>query len=294
MNLKQLKSISEFLESQSFAATGDRVGLSASAVSIQMKELEEDLGVELFDRSTRPPILTTEGMTAAKAARDILARVEQLRVTMLKAEIPSEVSVGFVPTTLPEILPRFLTAFRTAFPSVQLLIQSGLSDELASRIRSRELDFAVVSSPQSPDEELEVTGIAEEKLYVVAPKSLANIATDRDLVLALPYIAFNKRAWLGQQIAAKLQSRGIPVREQMELDALDAIERLVAEGQGVSIVPQRLHSRPLADSVATIPFCSPNLTRHLVLIQRRHGRRTEVDRRIREILMTLGKVVPER
>ena len=289
MNLRQLKTISEFLKAQSFAATGDRIGLSASAVSIQMKELETELGTTLFDRTTRPAGLTAEGAAVAEAASDVLQRLEQLRVAAAGQKIPSEVSGGFVPTTSHELLPQFLSKFRVAFPSVQLLIKSGLSGELASRVLEGEIDFAVVTSPLEATAELEITSIAEEPLFAVGPKTLANIGNDRQLLLALPYIAFNKRAWLGQQISAKLQSRGIPVREEMELDALDAIENLVADGHGVSIVPQRLHAPALSDKVATWPFCTPNLTRHLVLIQRSQGRRTAVDRKIGEVLKAIGK-----
>ncbi|UYV38074.1 LysR family transcriptional regulator [Rhodobacteraceae bacterium D3-12] len=289
MNLRQLRTITAFLETQSFAAAGGTVGLSPSAVSIQMKELEAHLGAQLFDRSSRPPTLTAEGIAVANAARKALAEIEKIRIAASGEELPAQISIGFVPTNLQEILPRFLTDFRNAFPSIQLLIKSGLSGELANKVLAREIDFALVTSPRIAHEELEVTSIAEEPTYVIGPKSLANIETDRERLLALPYIAFNKRAWLGQRVAARLQSRGINVHEEMELDALDAMERLVAYGHGVSIVPQRLLAPPLEQNLSTIPFCTPSLVRQLVLIQNRRGRRSEVDLRIVEILRAIGQ-----
>ena len=62
------------------------------------------------------------------------------------------------------------------------------------------------------------------------------------MLRSLPYIAFNKHTWVGQHIAAKLQQRGIHIQASIEIDSLEAIENLVADGFGVSIVPLRLHA----------------------------------------------------
>ena len=106
-----------------------------------------------------------------------------------------------------------------------------------------------------------------EPLYVIAPKHLPP-ASDFSLLTTQPFIAFEAMTWMGHQVSARLQSRGIRVNEIMEVDSLDAIEKMVSEGFGVSIVPQRFLAPPLAQHLTIVPFCAPQEIRRLVLVHR--------------------------
>jgi DNA-binding transcriptional LysR family regulator len=292
MNLRQLQTLSAFLEHGSFAATGDAVGLSHPAVSVQMQQLEEDLGVALFDRTSRPAILTAEGMHIAQMGRDVLAQVEKIRQVAKGTQIAGSVSIGFVPTTVQRLLPLVLKALQLQYPDLQVSVKSGLSGELASAVLRRELDFAIVTSPIAKEPELVVTQIALEPLYVIGPAAQKGILDDAALARSMPFIAFSKKTWLGQQIAARLQSRGIIIAETMEVDNLDAIETLVSEGFGVSVVPQRLLARPLSKKLVRIPFCRPVETRKLVLIHHDSGQRAALEKAIASIVVGFARKTP--
>ena len=266
MNLRQLRTLATILDRGSFAAAGDRIGLSHAAVSVQMNQLESTLGVSLFDRGSRPVALTAEGIRIARLASEVLDKVDEIRLEASGAKPAGTVSIGFIPTCVHNLLPRVLDALRRDFPELQVNVKSGLSGELAAAVVSRELDYALVTTPVVEIPELDITPIASEPFYVIGPNG-TDARTDAELLRSLPYIAFNKRTWVGQHIAAKLQQRGIHITPSIEIDSLEAIENLVADGFGVSIVPLRLHASTEQQKLAWIPFGNPADTRQLTLIR---------------------------
>ncbi|QWK80499.1 LysR substrate-binding domain-containing protein [Ochrobactrum sp. BTU1] len=288
MNLRQFRTVVTFLKQQSFASTGDQIGLSPSAVSIQMLRFEQELGIKIFNRSTRPPTLTVEGFAIAEIAHEILELEDKIRRIAKGIDIAKSITIGFVPTTLTRILPRVITCLRHEFPDLQINIKSGLSGELAAAVLRREIDYALITAPSMQMPELVVTEIAREPLFIVGPQSLKHVNSAAELITALPFIAFNKRAWLGQKIAADLQIQAIYLNDGMEIDSLDTIEQLVSQGFGVSVIPQRLLSPPLAEHLKCLPFGYPSASRILSLIEHIGLPATELERTVRKVFQSLG------
>jgi DNA-binding transcriptional LysR family regulator len=286
MNLRQLRSITTILETGSFAAAGDRIGLSQAAISVQMSQLESELGVNLFDRSSRPVTLTAEGLRIAHLAGEVLDKVENIRLEAQGAQASGSVSMGFIPTSVHHLLPRVLDALRKQFPELQVSVKSGLSGELAAAVVRRELDYALLTTPVTEIPELQITAIASEPFCVIGPAGV-EIESDAELLRSMPYIAFSKRTWVGQHIAAKLQQRGIHLIESIEIDSLEAIENLVADGFGVSIVPRRLHASLDHQKLVQIPFGNPVDTRQLALVQHISKPISRFDTAIRKIFHDL-------
>ncbi len=288
MNLRQLHTLTAILKSGSFTAAGHHVNLSHSAVSIQMKQLEEELDAVIFDRDTRPPSLTALGEKLAFLSQDILKGVENLRVTASGQSLVGSISVGIVPTASDTLLPLIFEGLRSTFPGLQVIVKSDTSVELASLVTRHELDFAILTSPVFEVPELAITEIAAEPLFVVGPADQAFVKTDTELLQSKPFIAFSKKTWLGQQISARLQSRGILVHQIIEIDSIDVIENLVIRGFGISIIPQRHLAPPISEKMARMPFCDPIATRMLVMIQPSQGRNREIATILQQILARTG------
>ncbi len=142
-----------------------------------MQQLETTLGVDLFDRSTRPARLTTTGVRIAHLAGEVLAKIENIRLEASGAKTTGSVSIGFIPTSVHNLLPRVLNALRQQFPELQVSVKSGLSSELAAAVVGRELDYALVTTPIIEIPELDITAIASEPFYVIGP---AGIEVDSD------------------------------------------------------------------------------------------------------------------
>jgi len=286
MNLRQLRTLATILECGSFGAAGDKIGLSHAAISVQMNQLETSLAAELFDRSRRPVGLTADGVRIAQLAGEVLDKVEALRLDASGTKTSGSVSIGIIPTCVQYLLPRVLQSMREGFPDLQVNVVSGLSGELAAAVVRRELDYALLTTPIVEIPELDVTPIASEPFHVIGPAG-ATAESDADLLRSLPYIAFNKRTWVGQHIAAKLQQRGIHIQASIEIDSLEAIENLVAEGFGVSIVPQRLHAPPQPQKLTRIAFGTPADTRQLTLIRHLAKPQSRLDSAIKATFLDL-------
>ena len=230
--------------------------------------------------------MTVDGLRVAQLAGEVLDKVNQLKLEASGAKTAGSVSIGFIPTCVHHLLPRVLNAMRAGFPDLQVNVISALSGELAAAVLRRELDYALVTTPLVEMPELDITFIAEEPFHVIGPAG-TEAASDAELLRALPYIAFNKRTWVGQHIAARLQQRGIHIRPSIEIDSLEAIETLVAGGFGVSIVPQRLHASKQPQEIATIPFGKPADTRRLTLIRHLGRPASSLDEAIKSIFVGL-------
>jgi len=288
MNLRQLRTLKTILERGSFAAAGDEIGLSHAAVSVQMNQLEDSLAAELFDRSRRPVALTADGVRIAQLAAEVLDKVDQLRLEAGGAKTSGSISIGIIPTCVHHLLPRVLEAMRAGFPDLQVNVISALSGELAAAVLRRELDYALVTTPIAEIPELDITPIVTEPFHVIGPVGAA-AESDAELLRSQPYIAFNKRTWVGQHIAARLQQRGIHIRPSIEIDSLEAIENLVAGGFGVSVVPQRLHAPARAEKLVSIPFGNPVDTRQLTLIRLLGNPWSRLDGAIKTIFLDLPR-----
>ncbi len=238
MNLRQLRSLIAIAERGSFTAAAEAMGLSHSAVSLQMKALEEELGVSLIDRSHRPPRLTARGLAMLEHARRMLAIVEEVRGLGAEAALTGSLAVGVVPTEMVHLLPPALKRLRSRHPRLAIRVRTGLSSELAEAVRRGELDATVVTVPEPAPADLRILEITREPLVVIAPEEVGGREPEA-LIRENPFIWFSRRTWAGQQIERLLASRGLAPRATMEVDSLEAIESLVAHGLGVSVVPER-------------------------------------------------------
>ena len=284
MNLRQLRTLAALLDDESFSSVGEKLGLTHSAVSVQMRDLERELGTHLFDRRVRPPALTSTGRSIATLSAGVLEQIDLIRRTAAGNAVPARISIGVVPTALQYLLPALLEGLRRHFPDVQVDVVSALSGELANSVASGDLDFAISTSPGYQQGELVITDIAHEKLYAVAPADNSASEEVTRLLQSAPFIAFKRNTWLGQQIALRLHEQGISVVEGMEVDSLDAIETLVAGGFGVSIVPQRVFAPSLHERLHCLPFGAPQTSRTLALIQSASSVADDFDRSIRTLL----------
>lgn len=273
MQMTHLRTLLAIQETGSFSAAGEVVHLSHSAVSVQMKQLEYRLGVTLFEKGRRPARLTRLGEEIAEKARAILDQMDDLRSLAKADDLEGKVSIGFVATTLQTLLPVALSVLRRDFPGLQVSVHSGLSGDLATAVENRKLDFAYLSAPATAHPSVQMHEIGAEPLYVVASKAQKTGIRVADILRQSPFISFNRTTWLGQQIQGQLAQMGLYVEPQIELDSIDAIEYLVAQGFGVSILPQRLLAPPLSDSLTCLPFGSPIEFRRVMLATSRQCHR---------------------
>ena len=275
MEVKTLYTLMAVIDHRSFAEAAKAVGLSISGVSLQIKALEEEFGLTIFDRSTRPPQLTVAGHDFVKRAREVIDRWELLSESLRSDTEEGVLEIGAVPTIVSGVLPMALGRLRRKNPALQIRLTSALSHELEEPLLRGSLDAALVSQPPQLRPSLKWQPFGAEPLVVIAPKNGGG-EEDRDILSGSPFIRFNRLAWVGRQIDDELRRRGIALQPRMEVDSLEGIFGLVANGLGVSVVPQRNLARPFPAGLKAVPFGKPQLTRTLGILQRQENPRAHL------------------
>lgn len=274
MNLRFLRTVAAIAEHPSLVSAAGTLGLSHSAVSLQVKALEDELQIEILDRSTRPPTLTDKGLALVEYAHQMFGLHDQIRSLAGDSGLAGKVTIGIVPSALSGLLPPALEKLRATHPELQISIRSGLSSDLAQAVRTRDIDLAVVTEPKTLPDGLMSQVICQEPLDVILPHSMT--ATTDVEALEHPFIWFSRRTWAGQLIEEQLAARKLFVRPVMEIDSLEAIEALVAHGFGVSITPRRYGANKARDIVRRLPFGEPQQMRTLTMISPERSSRRRV------------------
>lgn len=269
MSLKALRTLVAIAQYGSFARAAEAVCLTQSAVSLHVRSLEEDFKVSLFDRSRRVPVLTEAGHRAVEQARDILAQYDGIAAELGESgELAGRLRIGAIQTALAGVLPAALAALRHAHPRLRVLVNSGMSAELAIRIDAGELDAAVTTEPVKPyPTGLMSTPLYQEGFWIVAPSALASLDA-RPLLQEHPFIRFDRRAWAGRTVDRELRRQRLRVQTDMELDSQEAIVQMVASGLGVAVIPLSERERGRLNNLTCIPFGEPQQQRRVVLLER--------------------------
>ena len=254
MSLRSFRTLVAIAEHGSFAAAARNVNLSESAVSTQMRALETELKVPLFDRSKRPPVLNDAGKAIVAKARELLAGYDDLQTAVAAGGgIEGRIRLGAVGSTLTGVLPVVLSIIRERYPNLHIEIVSGFSEELLHRVSSRALDAAIVSDYDGTDRDLAWRSFLTEPLVMIAPPDAAEDSPKR-LAERYPFIRYSPTAAVGQIIERALVQAKLQVRETMRLDWLEAIEAMVHHGHGIAIVPERRFPGHALFKVTRIPF----------------------------------------
>ncbi len=238
MEIRQLKTLVNILDFGGFAAAGDALGLTQSAVSLQIKALEKEFGEELFDRSKRPPIPTAKAIALAQKSREILRLCNDLG-EFNKEQLSGSLQLGAHGTVQRTLVPVALKGLLKDHPDLFVSVTTGLSDELSRSVYRGVLDAAIVSEPTKLPTGMSWKPFASESLVVIAQ----NKAKGKDAVEVLesnPYIRFKRTTWLGELINTELKDLGIKVKTVVETDHIDSIWEMVSCGIGAAVVPQNI------------------------------------------------------
>jgi len=276
MNIAQLRTLVTIAEGHGFAVTAEKLFVTPAAVSQQMRSLENELQVPIFDRNTRPPRLNAHGVYLADRARDVLHSFDAfVDAAKSPGELAGRLVLGCVSGVSSDLVPRALANLRNRYPRLTVRIEEGLSDPLIHRVRRRELDAAIVTEPAVPHPDLQSVLILTEALIVVAPKS-CEASTWQEALCTLPYLSFNRNSGLGAMIDRTLRSAGLVVDEAMELDASEVVISMARAGLGAGVVPAGRLSDDMDASLKAFPFGDPPVFRNVILIERKNNQLTDL------------------
>jgi DNA-binding transcriptional LysR family regulator len=275
MDIKNLYSLIAIADRGSFAEAGVSLRLSLSAVSMQMRSLEDELGTTLFDRSRRPPVLTEAGLDFTRRARELITHWESMNAALKRDDTAGLIKLGAVHTCVSGLLPLALKRLQEGGQPMDIHLTTGLTHELEKTMFHRQLDAAILNQPEKILEDHEFIPFVDEVLVVITHQSTF-LTGDKAILEGTPYVRFNRSASVGNLIQQEITKRKIMVRSMMEIDSLEGVIAMVANGLGSSVVPSRGVKNEFPSSVVTSPFGNPPLTRRLGLLYPRNSPRTHL------------------
>ena len=271
MKFQQILTFVAVYQERSFTAAAERIHATQSGLSMQVKELEERIGVRLFDRSPKGVEPTAAGQRLYEHALKVLHDVESLREEMrlIRGEVTGSVSAGLMPTFTRAALAPAVTRFAADSPHVEIKIVEAYSAVLTEMVRREQLDFAIVpptadadglrSQHVARDRELLVTGPNTDRAHL-EPVSLADAGS---LKLIVPGIGNARREKLDRYLA----SVGAEVESMIEMDAMMATLSLIEHSDWCAILPATLCHPDLDGQRRKLhPLISPELNVNYTLI----------------------------
>jgi len=283
VDIKTLYTLTAVADRGSMAKAGQAIGLSLSAVSMQMRALEQELGMRLFDRTRRPPVLTDAGLALTHRAREMLSHWEHMSQALQRDAAGGLLKLGAVHTCVSGVLPLALARLQRRGQSIDIHLTTGLTHELERAIVHRQLDAAVVTEPEGARPDLEFMPFAEEPMVVIVHRQTPG-DSDQQVLEHTPYVRFHRQARVGALVQAEIERRGIAVQSTMEIDNLEGVVAMVAAGLGASVVPARGVAHEFPSTLRTLPFGRPPLVRRLGLLVPRDNPRAHLSRVLLEAL----------
>ena len=272
MELRQLEYFVAVAEERNFTRAAERVHISQSGVSAQIRQLERELGAELFDRSARTATLTVAGKAALEHARAALAAAGAVgqAVGEVTDLIRGRLTVGMVIGCTVTPLFDALAAFHRAHPGVELALLEDGSDRLVEGVRTGTIDLALIGAAAETPAGLEAHTVISEPLVAVAapghPLAGRHAITLRELA-AHPVVCMPPGTGLRTVFDRACVGQGIRPRIALEASAADAIADLAARGLGVAVLSRSMagHYR---DRLIAIPLDDVDTPALLALVWR--------------------------
>lgn len=285
MDIKNLYTLIAIADRGSFAEAGVSLDLSLSAVSMQMRALEDEIGTMLFDRSRRPPVLTDAGLDFTRRARDLIQHWESMSDALKRDDTTGIIKLGAVHTCVSGILPLAFKSLQASGQPMEIHLTTGLTHELEKTMFHRQLDAAILTQPENMLDDHVFVPFIEENLVVITHHS-NRLKGDKLILEKTPYVRFNRSATVGNLIQQEITRRKISVRSMMEIDTLEGVIAMVANGLGSSVVPSRGVKNEFPTTVRSCPFGNPPLTRRLGLLYPRNSPRIHLIEALLKALMT--------
>jgi len=291
INLRDLEYLVAVDEERHFHRAAERCFVSQPTLSGQLKKLEERLGIQLIERSTRQVAMTDAGRAVVAQARQVLAEAKGISEIARSFHDPmaGELQLGLIPTIAPYLLPMIMPPLNKAFPQLKLWLHEQQTARLLDRLRNAELDLVILALPVAATEAFGEVDLFREPFWMALPKS-DPLAKQGEVSLA----DLNAREVMLLEEGHCLREHALDVcvtagaREQgaFRATSLETLRHMVGEGMGITLMPELAVPvrRSKQDAVQYLPFGSPTPSRRIGLLYRKGSYREKSFRVLAETI----------
>lgn len=268
INFKLLGTFLAVAENSSFRKAGEQTHLSLPAVSMQIKQLEEQLGVVLFQRTTRKVDLTQAGEQLMISARKAMAEIETGLTQIQNAVdvLEGHLSFGCVPTVASSRLPTILLEFAKKYPGISVQVRELAHPDLLDAVRRREVDFGIGPIPEKKGE-LDFAPIFVDEYYALLPKVFrdggrAGISL-RELA-KMPLLTLSNSTLFRNHLDSVLKANDLVAEHNYEFTHVSTLIAMAEAGLGIAILPRI--AIPRKTPLKAVRVTGPALSRTIAVI----------------------------
>ena len=242
MNLRDLKYIVEVARERNFARASAKVFVSQPALSMQIKKLEETLGVEIFERDKQNFLITPVGAEIIKKAEIILQESEEIKMIAKNSKDPhkGEIRIGAFPTVASYFLPNFIKNIHKKFPHLKIFLIEAKSAELITKLKSGEIDCCLLAMPIK-DDNLIGEKIFSEKFLLATPKGHPFSKKSKIQIKEL-----RKQELMLLEDGHCMRDQALEIcsmvkafeNQDFKATSLETLRQMVANGTGITLMPE--------------------------------------------------------
>ena len=253
MTITQLKYVLAVAEHKNFTVAADKCFVTQPTLSMQIQKIEEELSIQIFDRTKKPIQLTDIGLKIVSQAKNIVNEADRIQdiVEQQKGFIGGEFRLGIIPTIMPTLLPMFLNNFIKKYPKVKLIIEELNTDEIITKLNNGHLDAAIAATPLQEEKIKEIVLYFEPFVAYIPEQhhhfnkqeiEVADLNIDEILLLQDGHCFRD-----GILNLCKNNSKNDINHFQIESGSFETLIKLADEGLGTTLLPY-LHTLDLKDT----------------------------------------------
>lgn len=299
ITLRQLRYFDALATHGHFGHAAQACSITQPALSLQIKELELELGVTLFERGARQVRLTMFGEEFAPRVREILRAMDEL-ADMARAsrqQFTGRLRIGVIPTIAPYLLPAIIRALTQSHPGLEIHVRETLTTRLLNELAESQLDAAIVALPVSEPSLTEVALFSEDFVLVRPLEDQDLPVPDRDGLREMRLLLLEEGHCFREQALSFCNSGSATPREMLDGSSLSTLVQMVGAGIGVTLLPEMavpVETRAASVSIARFPGVQPS--RSIGMIWRKTSplteRLTEIAEVVRQCGLTLRGTLP--
>ena len=295
MNIQQFQYVLAVVDLRNFEAAAEKCFVTQSTLSTMIGKFEEEIGVQIFNRKTKPVSVTQEGVQIIERLRIIAKEVDSLKnvIQELKNEQEGELRIAVIPTVAPYLLPLFLTTFTKAFPKLKLVLSEATTSEIISGLNHRTLDIGILAVP------LHEENLVELHLYYEPFLVYDCSSTKRKKITTAEALDYTKLWLMEEGHCLSTQVKKIcdlshkhsdkPLNIEFRAASMDSLLKFTKANLGITIVPYLAANDLRSDNTCSIiRFAEPTPMRNISLVTHRHFVKKNL---LKQLQQTIQKAV---
>jgi LysR family transcriptional regulator, hydrogen peroxide-inducible genes activator len=283
MTLTELRYVVALAQERHFGRAAAKCFVTQPTLSLALAKLEDELGIQLFERNKTEVLITARGHAIVEQARRVLDEASKVMLIAKgsRDELVGPLKLGVIPTIGPYLLPELIPLLRQAAPSMPLDIEENFTGQLLPLLRDGDIDCAVVALPIAMAS-VRIIALYDECMSVVVPQGHPwqnRKAISRQELVGENVLLLGTGHCFRDQVIEACPGHQVPGSEGRAGSSLETIRNMVASGLGISVMPESaLTKRATGELVISIPFVDPSPMRRIAIVCREsYGRQRAIE-----------------